>query len=382
MRGVRKGAIWAGLIVLAAGHVAYWYWPREHPGAPSERSPVADLLAAEDLAIRAWVAYPHQNLAFLARGDSGANWRIGLSELAGVPPIELPGFGPFPLPPASELAVATDASGRRLRVAARVYPVMAWIARAAGRLAGNPWLAGRRLEVAWQGRTWTLRSPGDDWPAGGEPPRRKVLALVALDAPIAPFPPGRYRIVRRGRHLDLLSDAAPSKGWIEPSDGVLNRVEKGREGVRASAVLGPGQGSLRGIPSAVVFSDYGKPPPLPFERLYRLLGIRRREARVGPWRLVASDRLALARGRELVSGVERAAAGDVRLVYSVDLDVVRGVSAGVEKALEGLPRLPIPEVDRWRGASRVLVELGAYDRWTLEVDGSGREVRSRLWRAD
>lgn len=392
MQGARKSALVAILILLAAGHVAYWYWPREHPGRPTRRSPAADVLAADDLPLRAWVAHPHQNLAFLASAESGDNWRQGLAQLAGLPPIELPGFGPFPLPPADELAVATDETGERLRVAARIYPLISWVARAAGRLAGNPWLAGgeveeggRRLIVAWEGRTWTLRTPGDEWPKGEVEEDREALALLALEGgSIDPLPAGRYRIVRSGAHLDLLSAAAESDDLVEPEGGVLMVVQRRPEGLRASAVLGPGQGSLRGVPSAVTFAQSDVDlPTLPFERLYRILGVKRRRAQVDGWSLAASDRLALDRGRDLVSGLERSASEhDLALAYTVDLDVVRAVSENLEDTLGGIPLPPIPEVKQWRGAALILTELAAYDRWTLEVAAQGGEVRSRLWRAD
>jgi len=391
MRGVRKGAISAGLILLAVAHVAYWYWPRERAGRPARHSPVAGILAADDLALRVWVAYPHQNLAFLASSDSGDNWRQGLAQLAGLPEIELPRFGPFPLPPADGLAVATDEKGERLRVAAQVYPLISWLARAAGKVADNPWLAGgeidqggRRLIVAWEGRTWTLRTPGDEWPTGEIDDEREALALVALGVAVEPFPAGRYRLLRSAAHLDLLSDAAEAADLAEPDSGVLMATARQASGLSASAVLGPGQGSLRGVPSAVVFAQEGVDlPALPFERLYRVLGIKRREAKVGSFRLVASDRLALGRGRELVPGLQQAAGeDDLALAYSVDLDVVREVSSSLEKAFKGIPLPAIREVKRWRGAALVLTELGAYDRWTLEVAASGGHVRSRLWHAD
>ena len=391
MRRVRNGGLLVLLILLGAGHIAYWYWPREHSGTPGRDSFAAGLLADDDLPLRVWVAHPHQNLAFLTNSGSGENWRQGLAQLAGLPPIELPGFGPFDLPPASELAVATDEAGKRLRVAARIYPVISWIARAAGRVAGNPWLAGgevdeggRRLIVAWKGRTWTLRTAGDEWSAGNAQDEGEALARLVIEKPIEPFPSGNYRVVRSGVHLDFLSTGARADDLIEPEGGVLMVTERRSAGRRASAVLGPGQGSLRGVPSAVVFAQQGvKMPALPFEGLYRILGIKRRRAQVRGWRLVASDRLALERGRDLVPGLVRSMnSSDTGLAYTVDLDLVRAVSESLEEALEGVPLPPIREVKQWRGAALLLIELGAYDRWTLEVAAEGGEVRSRLWHAD
>ncbi len=173
MRGVRSGVLVAVTIVLAVGHVAYWYWPRERPGTLDSSSQEAGVLDRSDLPLRVWVAHPHQNLAFLTDGESGDNWRRGLSGLLDVPEIELPRFGPFALPPADGMALATDEEGERMIAVARVYPAIALLARLAGKLAGNPWLAGgvverggRKLEVRWSGRAWMLRSRGEAWPQG------------------------------------------------------------------------------------------------------------------------------------------------------------------------------------------------------------------------
>ncbi|MCZ6506976.1 MAG: hypothetical protein O7A04_02855 [Acidobacteria bacterium] len=393
MRSVKRGALLVILILLGAAHVAYWYWPREHAGSPAADSAAAGLLASPELPLRAWVAHPHQNLAFLAHAESGANWRRGLSELLGIPQLRMPGFGPFPLPPASELAVATDEDGKRLIVAARIYPAISWIARAAGRLAGNPWLAGgrveeggRRLDVMWRGRTWMLKTVGEEWPEAvpSDPRLEPVLARLAVANALGPMPAGHYRVARSGRHLDLTSGGAAGGELPAPEEGVLMMIERRPRGLRATAVLGPGQGSLRGVPSAVVFAQPGvRQADLPFQKLYGLLGVKRRAGQQRGWRLVASDRLALARGRGLVPGIERAAAtGAGGIVYSVDLDVVREVAAELERRLEGVPLPAIKELRQWRGAAMLVTELGAYDRWSLEVTDGGRSVHSRLWFSD
>ncbi|MDH3522928.1 MAG: hypothetical protein OES32_05015 [Acidobacteriota bacterium] len=392
MRGVRNGVLALALIVLAAAYLAYWYVPRERPGAPAAGSLVAGLLQSSDLPLRAWVAHPHQNLAFLVLSGSGENWRRGLAALIAVPEIDLPGFGPFPLPPAHGMAVASDEAGERLVAAASVYPTIAVLARLAGRLAGNPWLAGgevehgkRRFEVRWAGRVWMLRTPGEEWPralTGASP----VAALVrlAVDRPLGPLPAGSYRLVRSGAHLDLVSAGVEGTDAVRPARGVLMMAEGAPPGPRATAVLGPGQGSLRGLPSAVTFARQGTmPPALPFARLYRVLGVERRRATVEGWQLVASDRLALSRGRELLPAVRTAALGrEHEVSYSADLDVVRAVSAELEARLAGLPLPDFEELRRWRGAARLLAELGSYDAWSLEVAAGGAEARARLWHAD
>jgi hypothetical protein len=208
------------LLVLLAAHVAYWYVPREravqprlpgrsgiggagpraHPGGAGGRGAAArgpDAAggatrgpdAAEPLAVLAgggydvclWVPYPHQNLGALATaiGDLGdvvgAAARLtagGDAEAAprSQEPDEAPTFGPFEVPPANELVACSDlAAGRprRLRVVARIYPALAVVAKIAGRLAGNLWLAGGEagpLRIAWSGRLWSVTS-GPELPA-------------------------------------------------------------------------------------------------------------------------------------------------------------------------------------------------------------------------
>ena len=117
--------------------------------------------------------FPHQNLASLeqAIGDlerfSGA-----VARLSGRALPKLPSFGSARVPPSTELAVATDESGERFVAVARVYPVAAFLARWAGRLAGNPLLAGgdteidgRAVTVGWSGGSWTVVTRGSALPA-------------------------------------------------------------------------------------------------------------------------------------------------------------------------------------------------------------------------
>jgi len=390
MLSVKKAALVALLILLGAGHVAYWYVPREHAATLAAENEVGAVLAHDDLPLRVWFAYPHQNLAFVAGSEGGERWREGLAEMLGVPTVELPAFGPFALPPANEMAVATDFSGDRMVAAARVYPGVALFARAAGMLADNPWLsggevvqAGRRFEVTWEGRTWIVRSQGERWP---EPERAATgadpaLARFGFGRPVGPMPAGAYKIRRNGEHLDLMSDGLAPRDVRRPEAGVLLLADH-RDGLRGMAVLGPGEGSLRGVPSAISFAlSPAKPAELPFERLYDLLGIDRQAVSDGNWEVVASDEAALERGLQLQRTVSRSPPNPGDLVVTADLDVVRAATDELEAQLEGVPLRGLKELRQWRGAAMILSELGAYDAWSLEMTAGGREVRSRLWRA-
>ena len=392
MRDVKKRAFLAALILLVVAHLAYWYAPREHAGAPKPGTEVGAVLNGSDLPLRVWLAYPHQNLAFAGGSKRGNNWRRGLAGLLDLPEIKVPAFGPFSLPPASELALATDESGERMVVAARIYPGIAAVARAAGAVAGNPWLAGgtvvqggRRLEVAWSGRIWMLRTEGERWPEAQTPGPGVEPALLRVETAVqvGPVPPGAYRVLRNGRHLDLLSAAVGPTETAKPEGGLLLMTDRREPGTRGMAVLGPGAGSLRGIPSALSFSQApAELPELPFERLYKLLGIERRTVQRGGWAIVASDKVALERGLELQASLRRALPPSGSLRLSADLDVVRAASGELERQFEGIQVPAFRELRRWQGAELILTELGAYDGWTLEINEQGTQLCSRLWRAD
>jgi hypothetical protein len=205
---VKRIAIGVLLVVaLLTAHVFYWYVPRERAAAP--RLPVQSehaarraagggagrpaggeplqVLAAGDYDVCLWVPYPHQNLGALAAaiGDLGdvvgAAARLtsgGGGEAAPRPqePEEAPTFGPFEVPPANEMVACSDLAGgrpRRLRVVARIYPVLAVVAKLAGRLAGNPWLAGGTagpMRIAWEGRLWSVTSGPEVAPATAAAP--------------------------------------------------------------------------------------------------------------------------------------------------------------------------------------------------------------------
>jgi hypothetical protein len=221
------------LAVLLAAHVAYWYVPRERPvvprlgpaeraarrgigSQPAGRAAGADggtsgeplrVLAAGAYHVCLWVPYPHQNLGALAAaiGDLqdvvGAAVRLTSGEAAegSAPrtrePEEPPTFGPFEVPPASEMVACSDLAGGRLKVVARIYPALAVVAKLAGRIAGNPWLAGGAAgstRIAWEGRLWTVTA-GPETPvlpaAAALAPAAATAAMAPAEAAAAPAAP-------------------------------------------------------------------------------------------------------------------------------------------------------------------------------------------------
>ena len=161
----RALARWGIAVALAAlaVHVVFHYLPRARAARPVgelaepfPRSPAARF--------ELWLPHPHQNLARLDRSVGGL--RVWASQLDAGRAIELPSFGPFLVPPARELRAELGRDGE-LRVAARIYPAIAALARAAGAVAGNPWLAGGEppghpgASVSWRNTTWSLTQPAE-----------------------------------------------------------------------------------------------------------------------------------------------------------------------------------------------------------------------------
>ncbi|HVT57233.1 MAG TPA: hypothetical protein VHR45_02440 [Thermoanaerobaculia bacterium] len=230
--------------LLLAAHVFYWYAPRERPAVPEAGGAAAALLSAGGYDVCLWVPYPHQNLGALSGavedlpGVVAAAARLAGSTAA----QEIRTFGPFAVPPAREIVACADLAGGRLQVLARVYPLLGMVARLAGRLAGNPWLAGGqvgRLQVGWRDGLWSVSGgaapepstlPGRNVPrppAGAfpqptpslppppsppRPPLPPSLAVVRWSVADSQLPAGSYLLRREGRDLalSLVSRSTPA----------------------------------------------------------------------------------------------------------------------------------------------------------------------------
>ncbi|MEO7975031.1 MAG: hypothetical protein ABIU84_15730, partial [Thermoanaerobaculia bacterium] len=165
----RRRLVAGGLAGLAIAAAAVYFRlalaPRERAGIASPE--LAALLAADAPFERSlWLASPHQNLGELDERVGDLDLYLSeLSRLGGVAMPRLPGFGPFKLPPAREIALAWNTTGGGFLGAARIESGIGWAARVAGRLAGNTWLAGGRVdsggrtyEIRWQGPLWIVAS--------------------------------------------------------------------------------------------------------------------------------------------------------------------------------------------------------------------------------
>jgi hypothetical protein len=385
--------------LLAAAHVGWWYWPRTHAGRPDPDDLPGRLLAS-DAPFVLWAAHPHQNLGALGGavgGDEAARgWLAAAARRSGLPDPALPGFGPFPAPPARELAAASDATGRRVLVAARVYPLIAGIARLAGLAAGNPWLSGGEVEafggvatVAWDGTLWTVGTVGpEDLLAGAAAPRGEVparLAVLRLAEPSSLLPAGEYHLEARDDGLRLATVAAPAVP--PPPEDLLSST-----GAAILAVSGPGgplegdEGALalfRGdagrlgrlplsldLPAAAVwFRAGGDRFALPGEGLSSLLGSAGPAPAGGPpgeasWRLVATG-----------SEAERRAAALTPVVAGLAPSLRFGVWARPGPALalvdeildlvDSVPLVGREEARRWRDWQTLLAPLAPCRRASL-----------------
>ncbi|HJX30062.1 MAG TPA: hypothetical protein VJ885_19330, partial [Thermoanaerobaculia bacterium] len=226
MRRFRNLLLLLVVVALAAGHYLYWYAPRERAAAPEAGGLPARLLGSGAYDACFWAPYPHQNLAQLQGAiDNGPAWVAAVARVADVPAPVVPAFGPFTVPPASELAGCSDLDGDRFLIVTKVYPSLAAVARLSGRLAENPWLSGgevtnvrndgpvpaqRKLTIAWREGYWTVSAGGElpdlaakDAPSATFP---EGLAVFRLLRGPSEFPTGNYRLRREGEDLVLALD--------------------------------------------------------------------------------------------------------------------------------------------------------------------------------
>lgn len=360
--------------LLAGGHWLAHYAPRERTAPLPAAGGAAALLADSAYPVRLWIAHPHQNLGALEEriGDLDA-WLAAVGRLAGVEWPPLARFGPFVVPPAGELALGLDPASRRGVAVARLHPAVAALARAAGVVAGNPWLSGGTVpsgegtaEVAWRGREWVLRTGGAPMPgvaarAAGEVP---AIARLALDGSLGDrgLPPGAYRLERAGDELWLRAAAEPSG----PGPLVLRLSRPGlalffaETEPSGSRAFGLWRGEGRTPDAAVLAAGGAEPWPLPGEGLLRLAGRRLREGEQGEWRARGYSRRAVAAGLEAAGQVAPVlaglGAGGGRAVWA-DPSSLAALARDLSDLLAALPLAGREEVARWRDLATALAPL-------------------------
>lgn len=376
------------LVVAAVGHAVYWYLPRERATIADPADGPARLLASRRWPLRAWLAFPRHNLGALASSVPDAEgWLAAIARLAGLrEPGRLPRFGPFAVPPARELAIASDLQGKDVAIVARVEPVLAWAARLAGKLAGNPWLGGgvvdsggRRLTVSWRGTLWRVSSDPtalDELPAAvGAPP---ALARFELERSAEELPAGSYALRRAaGGELELVGGTPGPPGRPTGTDDLPALCIALRPtGPRGAWILLPSGKAAADLPEAAVVVPVSGPGfRLPGESLFHALGIQTLEGAAGDWRFRALDPAGLERAAavgRLLPGLDRLALG-IWVEPRAALDRL----APLDTALRALPLLPEREMRRWRDVQLVLRGLRGVREVELAIfhDPAGLRLR-------
>lgn len=395
-----SGLLVCALTALIVWHVQVWYLPRERPARLDPDSPVAQLLAASGYPVALWIPYPHQNLAMLDQAVGGGEvYAAAVARLAELRPLRLPAFGPFRVPPARELTMAASGSGERFAVFARVYAPFALFARLAGKLAGNPWLAGGETElsgrpvvVAWQGSVWTV--------VGGLPPELSEtlaqelppsLALLRVGRATGTLPAGLYRLERDGSSFEIRSQTALAESvHFEPAaferlEGVLlvvsGRSDENAPAARSLAYFAPRGERFWEMPRVASLYQPGRNRyKLPGEELLKIAGREPRQAQAAGWSISALDRKSL-KAAEVLAPDLAGLVSSGRLVRGVWLDP-RGAYEEIGRigaALEAIPLVPRRELERSRDAQEVLAPLAARFRWiSLVVTDEPEALRLRL----
>lgn len=393
----RCGCLVAFLLLLLAlvGHVWYGYLPRLRPAVPDSADLPGRLLASGAYEVCVWLPYPHQNVAAFAKNlpDPEA-FTAALARLAEVPEPELPGFGPFAVPPAEEITACADRSGQSFFVAARIYPAVSWVAKAAGRLAGNPWLSGgtveqekRTAQVTWQGTLWTVTSGAPPSLPAASPAvpaaTAPALAAVALKVPLSVFPAGTYRLRPSPDGATLALDGTTGTPPELPTAGARPiLLAASAPGDRTPAALALFENIVPGsleLPGAAAFY----PPAgrqrwsLPAQNLLDLAAGRLPRGNAGGWALVALDAASLRQAEALAPGLAQlvppggsaapatpptAPSPHLRLGLWIDPPKARAIVSRLAKALSAIPFLAPKEAERWRDAETVLAPLARCSR--------------------
>lgn len=419
MKRLWKPTLLLVLPLLAVGHILYSYWPRERPAVPDPNGLPARLMASGAYEACFWLPYPHQNIGALSEVvDDGRDWLDAAARVAEVPPPVLPAFGPFALPPASEVVVCSDLDGGRFLVAARIYPILGGVAKLAGTVADNPWLAGgdvreiegtgdavveRVLHVAWKDGVWTVTGgvPPDSLtalPASSRKPflHPRSLGIVRLERETSGFASGDYLLRRRDGDLELVRDSSepapdvpdPTVGESPPPAllalaGASWPAAEPRPLPPAAFALyetGDGHGAKLGpfgsLPGAAVFHPPGsKRWSLPAEGLTGLLTGSLPRGEVAGWQITAMDGESLSRAKRLAPKLTALAPPDVTADLNRDRQLVLGlwlepresllVVRRIRTFLEKVPLVDRRQVRRWRDWETLLAPISPCEQVTL-----------------
>jgi hypothetical protein len=433
MRRLLRLAIPLLLVVVIAGHFFYWYWPRERASAPAGMP--ARLLASGEYGACLWVPYPHQNLGKLEGAIAdGPAYLAAAAQVADLPAPVMRSFGPFAVPPSSEIVACSDLDGDRFLLVARVYPALAAVAKLAGRLADNPWLKGgevreergkrsevqeRVLHVDWRDGYWTVRS-------GAEPAASAMGAAAAATVPdypaslgifhlgeeVSDFPAGDYVLQRQGRDLDVtLAGSAP----VPPPPAFVERAgapallavagpawpaDAERPLPPAAMVLfdvkggGLHLGPLGDVPGIAVLNPPGeKRWAVPARGLAGLLAQNLPRGNASGWSIVAVDDASLASAKALAPQINllvppagaipgQPASGQLILGLWVKPRPALRLVSQFRKGLEKFPLADRRQVERWRNWETLLSPLAACEQASVTATRSPSAFLLRLRECD
>jgi hypothetical protein len=265
------------------------------------------------------------------------------------------------------MALLGDTAGENMAAAVRVYPLIAWAAKAAGWLAGNPWLAGgeeklegRLLKVEWRGNTWTVRTEGFRWPAESKgAPSSPALAWMRTEIGgdeerkwLSVQRQGEDLVVTSGTQVDA---QIPLHSTLASTDLPLLLARWDSSGAACSvlAVVGGLDGRLDSMPPSTVFSrGEGRAWKLPGESLFEFLGAEIFESRLGGWELRASSSELGEKAADILQRVRvldrEGMEGGWDLAVWLDLQEARLVVTELDRLFSSLPIELREEGRRWR----------------------------------
>lgn len=402
--GRTRLAVWGAialLILLAVVHYWTYLTPGERAGVPSPEL-VALWADAERFERALWIAAPHQNLGALdERVGDLSSYLEEVGRLAGSELPRLPSFGPFTMPPSSEVVLAWNGEGGSFVGAARIESGIGFLARLAGKLAGNPWLAGgevrsggRLFHVRWQSSIWIVATATEPALEGSARPAAEgvltepAIAWLRLSRPAGPVPPGRYRLARGEDGLEFRAgeippDLHPASDWSFPGVALwTSSTDRGPVGGPGALLLWEAtEGAIPRV--AVLQRGGGRAFRLPGESVLELLGAAEPAGRLG-WTVRATQKSARRDALLLVPWFERhlvrpggrgpwlASAGRLAPAASV-----RTLGLLLE-SLRKLPLLPPAEIGRIEAAKRLLSPFQGCAAVSFEVWREPDGARLRL----
>ncbi|HVS62570.1 MAG TPA: hypothetical protein VMT85_03590 [Thermoanaerobaculia bacterium] len=400
-------ALALALLAAIAAHLWTWYAPRSRPASPDLGDLPVQILLSGEGRFRLWLAYPHQTLGSLGRTHPA---------IAAIWQSSMPPFTLFRAPPARELGIAWGPDGGA--AAARVFPLFTLAAKAAGRLARNPWLGGGEVSVdgaagsvEWRGSLWTATWGDGDLP-GAEPSAAPSLGATGEQTLLVWIEPEAvgFELPARGGlwsaslepHSIALTPIQPEEaperrpassrppapiGSLAdrlPAELALLAIRESAAGAEALVVVDQEQepGILR-LPSAALATTGSvaerRALSLPARELQDALGGRFREEVLNGWSLVATDRRSAEVCETMLARLgllEAPVAGSESWLVVFRPAALHRLARGVDDALETIPVGGERLRRRWRRYREWTAALGGADWIGVTVEPSLIEIRA------